>query len=44
MAFTGQVRREEPAKDEISALNLPGGCRRSVRTWFAHRENRAPGV
>jgi 8-oxo-dGTP pyrophosphatase MutT (NUDIX family) len=32
------------AQDEISSLNLPSGYRRSVRTWFAHGENRALGV
>jgi hypothetical protein len=31
-------------EDAVSSLNLPIGYRRSVRTWFAHREKRALGV
>lgn len=30
--------------DEVASLTLPEGYRRSVRAWFAHGENRAPGV
>lgn len=30
--------------EEVASLNLPSGYRHSVRTWFAHGENRALGV
>ncbi|HJP75162.1 MAG TPA: NUDIX hydrolase [Pseudonocardiaceae bacterium] len=31
-------------RSDLASLNLPSGYRRSVRNWFAHRENRALGV
>jgi 8-oxo-dGTP pyrophosphatase MutT (NUDIX family) len=49
------LRREEPRLSaehndiglftaaEVASLNLPSGYRRSVESWFAHRENRARG-